>query len=58
MQPAIAIRFCPVLFELEALPVGTASLPIDLPYRMVFAIATRDSIIIYDTQVEAFPAHL
>ena len=58
MQPAIAVRFCPILFEVEKRPPGTASLPIDLPYRMVFAIATRDSVVIYDTQVWVLPNHL
>lgn len=30
---------------------NTAQQPFQLPYRMVFAIATLDSIIVYDTQV-------
>lgn len=30
---------------------NTQQQPFQLPYRMVFAIATLDSIIIYDTQV-------
>lgn len=29
--------------------------PFQLPYRMLFAIATLDSIIIYDTQVSSVP---
>ena len=79
LQPVVAVRFCPQLFQLQAgeqqpdAAEGTqqtdahddraghdASAPEDnatqqqpfqLPYRMVFAIATIDSIIIYDTQV-------
>ena len=27
---------------------------VQLPYRMVFAVATKDSIILYDTQVQLF----
>ena len=51
LQPVIAVRFCPVLFQPEQPSAGTTALPINLPYRMVFAIATRDSILVYDTQV-------
>ena len=61
---AIAVRFCPLLFALRpaAIPKKskgeTESQPnaivaknmIDLPYRMVLAVATEDAIIIYDTQ--------
>ena len=51
LQPAIAVRFCPLLFELEKTQTDTPGWPTDLPYRMIFAIATRDSILIFDTQV-------
>lgn len=51
LQPVVAVRFCPVLFELEALEPASAEMPIDLPYRMVFALATKDSVMLYDTQV-------
>ncbi|XP_059614932.1 chromatin assembly factor 1 subunit B isoform X2 [Phlebotomus argentipes] len=43
----VAAKFCPTLFELkpfEAAPV------IPLPYRMVFALATKNSVFFYDTQ--------
>ncbi|KAK9303944.1 hypothetical protein QLX08_004531 [Tetragonisca angustula] len=43
----IAVRCCPIYFELQKdgpTPV------IALPYRMIFAIATQHSVIIYDTQ--------
>lgn len=46
-KPAIAIAFSPVFYKLADLnktPVFA------LPYRMIFAVATQDSIIIYDTQ--------
>lgn len=43
----IAVRCCPLYFELQndgPTPV------IALPYRMVFAVVTQHSIMIYDTQ--------
>jgi chromatin assembly factor 1 subunit B len=43
----IAVRCCPVYFELRE--DGPDAL-ITLPYRMVFAVATQSSILIYDTQ--------
>nr|XP_012234979.1 PREDICTED: chromatin assembly factor 1 subunit B [Linepithema humile] len=43
----IAVRCCPVYFELRE--NGPDAL-ITLPYRMVFAVATQSSILIYDTQ--------
>jgi len=50
-RAAIAVRFCPVLFELRKTRQGAiASKMIDLPYRMVFAVATEDAVVIYDTQ--------
>ena len=51
-QPVVAVRFCPVLFELRA-PHASDNPAFQLPYRMVFALATLDSITIYDTQVQA-----
>ncbi|CRL06429.1 CLUMA_CG019620, isoform A [Clunio marinus] len=44
---SVAIRFCPQLFKLrksESEPI------IPLPYRMIFAIATKSSLYFYDTQ--------
>ncbi|XP_020709487.2 chromatin assembly factor 1 subunit B isoform X2 [Athalia rosae] len=46
-QSTIAVRCCPVYFELRE--DGPVSL-IDLPYRMIFAVATQSSVLIYDTQ--------
>ncbi|XP_011173368.1 chromatin assembly factor 1 subunit B [Solenopsis invicta] len=43
----IAVRCCPVYFELRK-DGPTALIP--LPYRMVFAVATQSSILLYDTQ--------
>ena len=47
----MAARFCPVLFKLEEVEADANPLPIDLPYRMVLAVASKDSITLYDTQV-------
>lgn len=48
-QFTIAARCCPLLFELrdydESIPPIIA-----LPYRMVFAVATKSSVCLYDTQ--------
>ncbi|XP_011865116.1 PREDICTED: chromatin assembly factor 1 subunit B [Vollenhovia emeryi] len=43
----IAVRCCPVYFELRE-DGPTAMVP--LPYRMVLAVATQSSILLYDTQ--------
>ena len=57
VQAVVAIRFCPQLYCLRDTSQGHGDqdgqqhCPFQLPYRMVFAIATLDSIIIYDTQV-------
>lgn len=44
-KPAIAVRFCPVLFERLS-----KTAVFELPYRMVFAVATQDSVVLYDTE--------
>ena len=62
-KAAIAARFCPTLFALrpasakksgaatdEKQQPRPAQRMINLPYRMVFAIATEDAVVIYDTQ--------
>lgn len=53
-KPAVAVRFCPKLFarlrppheieEAEQLQV------FELPYRLIYAIATLNSVFVYDTQ--------
>ena len=50
LQPVIAAAFCPQLFEL---PEGEANMgPLaQLPYSMVFALATLDSVLLYSTLV-------
>lgn len=53
VKPVVAVRFCPLLFKRtagSATPRG-AQPPFDLPYRCVFAAATQDSVLIYDTEV-------
>ncbi|OBA23943.1 WD40 repeat-like protein, partial [Metschnikowia bicuspidata var. bicuspidata NRRL YB-4993] len=46
-KPAIAVAFCPTMFELS----GDENPPVfALPYKMVFAVATHDAVIIYDTE--------
>ncbi len=47
-KPVVAVRFCPVLFQKD--PNASCPDPFDqLPYKMVFAIATLDSVVVYDT---------
>lgn len=41
----VAVRFCPLLFQLHE-----GSSLFALPYRMVFAVATKSNVILYDTQ--------
>eukprot|EP00884_Botryococcus_braunii_P014857 jgi/Botrbrau1/23372/Bobra.0051s0024.1 len=47
-KPVVSARFCPVLFKLGS--SDDPNMPIALPYKMVFAIATLDSVVLYDTQ--------
>ncbi|KAG6552663.1 hypothetical protein Mapa_005610 [Marchantia paleacea] len=55
-KPVMGVRFCPVYFALrtEKLQKLETNLPelgcIDLPYRLVFAVATLSCVFIYDTQ--------
>ncbi|XP_037653816.1 chromatin assembly factor 1 subunit B [Choloepus didactylus] len=59
-KATLAVRCCPVYFELR--PVvetdKAAREPgpelVDLPYRLVFAVASEDSVLLYDTQ-QSFP---
>jgi len=48
-KPVIAIRCCPVLFTKKDGPSV-----FDLPYRIVYAVASQDTLTIFDTQHE-FP---
>uniref|UniRef100_A0AAY4DBE1 Chromatin assembly factor 1 subunit B n=1 Tax=Denticeps clupeoides TaxID=299321 RepID=A0AAY4DBE1_9TELE len=54
-KATLAVRCCPVYFELrtkkgEDGTVQTLPNTFQLPYRMVFAVASEDSIFLYDTQ--------
>jgi hypothetical protein len=54
-KPVVAVRFCPLIFSLHpTVPQEIQSNPVNpsfsLPYRLVFAVATLDSLFIYDTQ--------
>ncbi|XP_077584219.1 chromatin assembly factor 1 subunit B [Stigmatopora nigra] len=58
-KATLAVRCCPVYFELrtkKAEDGSTQPFPnlFQLPYRMVFAVASEDSIFLYDTQ-QALP---
>ena len=60
-QKVIAVKFCPLLFERAPPPADNAPADRDaasdesegpfgqLPYRMVFAVATTESVMLYDT---------
>ena len=46
-KPAIAISFSPIIYKVNE---KSGKKPVfKLPYKMIFAIATQDSVIIYDT---------
>lgn len=59
-KATLAVRCCPVYFELR--PVSETEKAseepspelVSLPYRMVFAVASEDSVLLYDTQ-QSFP---
>lgn len=50
-RPAISVRFSPLRYELLADPHDSQPANVfGLPYRMLFAVATQDSVAVYDTQ--------
>lgn len=53
LQPVVAVRFCPLLFEVEEGAREGTDGPFDLPYKMVLAVATMDSVMLYDTTRQA-----
>ncbi|KAM4044480.1 chromatin assembly factor 1 subunit B isoform 1-T1 [Anomaloglossus baeobatrachus] len=58
-KATLAVRCCPVFFELRQTSKDTnGEVPqqslVSLPYRMVFAVASEDAVIFYDTQ-QLFP---
>nr|UUJ75367.1 WD40 transcription factor [Juglans regia] len=46
-KPIVVVRFCPVVFSLRG--TNPAAL-FKLPYRLIFAVATLNSLYIYDTE--------
>lgn len=48
-QYTVAVRFCPQYFKLRPHPENKPPV-IPLPYRMIFAVATKSSVYLYDTQ--------
>ena len=50
----VCIKFCPQLFQLRKFTEDVNSPLIPLPYRMLFAVATKSSVFLYDTQ-QAMP---
>ncbi|XP_027073947.1 chromatin assembly factor 1 subunit FAS2 [Coffea arabica] len=46
-KPVVAVRFCPVKFSLRGLKSSDF---FRLPYRLIFALATLNSLYIYDTE--------
>ncbi|KDP31723.1 hypothetical protein JCGZ_14936 [Jatropha curcas] len=46
-KPVVAIRFCPMAFNLRGLQSAGF---FKLPYRLIFAVATLNSLYIYDTE--------
>ncbi|XP_045140689.1 chromatin assembly factor 1 subunit B isoform X2 [Echinops telfairi] len=52
-KATFAVRCCPVYFELKPVVEAGPEL-MNLPYRMVFAVASEDSVLFYDSQ-QSFP---
>lgn len=46
-KPVVAVRFCPVVFDLRG---SNSAGFFKLPYRIVFAVATLNSLYVYDTE--------
>ncbi|CAI9112899.1 OLC1v1013405C2 [Oldenlandia corymbosa var. corymbosa] len=46
-RPIVAVRFCPLTFSLRG---QNSSTFFNLPYRLIFAVATMNSLYIYDTE--------
>uniref|UniRef100_A0A1B0A0W6 CAF1B/HIR1 beta-propeller domain-containing protein n=1 Tax=Glossina pallidipes TaxID=7398 RepID=A0A1B0A0W6_GLOPL len=49
-QYTIAVRCCPLLYRLRPYNAKKNPPVVSLPYRMIFAVATRSSVYFYDTQ--------
>ncbi|XP_069800521.1 chromatin assembly factor 1 subunit B [Dendropsophus ebraccatus] len=58
-KATLAVRCCPVFFELRPVKESDGEAPqqqglLSVPYRMVFAVASEDAVLFYDTQ-QLFP---
>lgn len=52
--PVVAVRCCPILFEkTKDRPADSTDIFQNLPHRIVFAVATVDSVLLYDTEQAA-----
>lgn len=49
-QYTVAVRCCPILYKLRPHKADISPPVVPLPYRMIFAVATRSSVYFYDTQ--------
>lgn len=49
-QYTVAVRCCPLLFKLRPFSAEKNPPVVPLPYRMIFAVATKSSVYFYDTQ--------
>ncbi|XP_011191191.2 chromatin assembly factor 1 subunit B [Zeugodacus cucurbitae] len=49
-QYTVAVRCCPILYRLRPHKADVNPPVVPLPYRMIFAVATRSSVYFYDTQ--------
>lgn len=49
-QYTLCIKFCPLLFQLKKYNEEKNPPLIPLPYRMIFAVATKSCVFLYDTQ--------
>ncbi|XP_062905860.1 chromatin assembly factor 1 subunit B [Mobula hypostoma] len=53
-KATLAVRCCPIFFELKQAKSGDESTKkmnmFNLPYRLVFAVVSEDSVLLYDTQ--------
>lgn len=49
-QYTVAVKCCPLLFKLRPFNAEKNPPVVPLPYRMIFAVATKSSVYFYDTQ--------
>ncbi|KAK7369484.1 hypothetical protein VNO80_11523 [Phaseolus coccineus] len=49
-KAVVAVRFCPIIFKLQGTNSLNSAGVFNLPYRIIFAVATLNSLYIYDTE--------